>query len=292
MINAGYATLDQRPKVLDVVGVNLTSDVDFSTMLDSLMLVAEPCYMVIAWKLVGVKNCIGRYVFDYERNEGRPFNVRNGCSHNSALPLNDANDGDLAFCSSTPLAMPDTANIGLINLDFASEDRIGFAEQCPDLLEHSPSGFVGDTSFPLNLFGGDSASGRSHPVYDLKPSPKWCSRFVEYSPRSWVNLMVAIITVIACAIGKFVVFSHSLANWTLNAVRPAMVLNPFKASIVIWESLVKVSDSKFVHSWYRFFVYHFIPHLQVLYHTSYLLSRDSCLILLGSFKGTSVFIVT
>jgi len=279
MINAGYATLDQRPEVLDIVSVNLPSNVDFGTVLNPFMLVAKPCYVVITRKFISVKNRIGGYIFCNKRDNGRPFDIGNGGSHDPALSLDYPDNSNLALGSSASFAVPNTADIGFVNFNFASKDRIGFAKQSPDLFEHSPSRFISNTSFPLNLLRRDTTSGRCHSVNNLKPSPQRRSRLMKDSTRSRINLVVAIVTVIAWAISKLMMLGHSLANWALNALRPAMVFNPFKASIVIRKSLVKVFDGKLVHSLdFRHFVHCFIPHLQVLYHKSYLLSRDSCLI--------------
>jgi len=275
MINTRYATLNQTPEVLDIVRVDLAIDIYLGTMHNPLVFVAKSGYMVIARKFICVKNRIKSYILSDKRNEGGSLYIRNSGSHQLASPLHNSNNSNFAFSSPSTFSVPNTAKVGLVSFNLACEDGICFGKQYPNLLEHTPSGFVCDLEFPFNLLSGDSASSGSHSVHNLKPNPERRGRLVKDCTRSRVNMVATVIAGIARAFRDLVVLCHSLAVWALDAVRPAMVLNPLKASIIIRESPVKVFDCKLSHSRS---VFHFpIPHSQVLYHNSYLLSRDSCL---------------
>jgi hypothetical protein len=185
------------------------------------------------------------------------------------MPLNYPDNGNFAFSTSASFAMPDPAYISFVNFDFASKDRIGFTKQSPNLFEHSPSGFVGNSSFSFNLLGRYTASGRRHSMYDLEPSPQRGSRFMEYRASKRVNMVSTIVTGVTGAVRNLVVLSYSMAVRAFNTLRPAMVLYPLKASIVIRESFVKVFDGKLVHSLDLRFFGHSLSPLHKYYNTLY-----------------------
>jgi hypothetical protein len=73
MINTGYATFYKRPEVFNVIGMNLAANINFCTWLDSLMLITESGYVVIARKLISVKNRIRSYMLGDIGQKCRPL---------------------------------------------------------------------------------------------------------------------------------------------------------------------------------------------------------------------------
>jgi len=115
------------------------------------------------------------------------------------------------------------------------------------LAKHSPSSFIGNASFSLNLFSGNTASGRSYSIDSLKPDSKRCTGLVKYGVSQRGYLVSAIIALINWSPVNFMVFSNLIANRAMNTIGIAMVLNPLKTGLVIWELLVEIFSSKFIH---------------------------------------------
>lgn len=53
MIDTRDTTLNQRPKALDAIGVDIAPNIDFGVMVNSLMLVAELSHRIIGGELGG-----------------------------------------------------------------------------------------------------------------------------------------------------------------------------------------------------------------------------------------------
>jgi hypothetical protein len=240
MVNARNATLCQRPKTLNTVGMSIPINIDFSTMLDSLMPISGIGNPVIAREFVSIDNGSPSHVSADKRHDSRTFDVGNDRGGDFALPLDYANDGCLAFRTTASFAPPSTAKIGLVNLYFAVKGDSVFAKQSPDLLEHSPCCFVGDTSHSLKLFGRVSRAGSGYPEHGVKPSPQRRGGLMEDSISSRINLMPAIIALIARSALNLVVLSYLVANRTIDTVRPSVVFEPLKAGIIVRKLTLKL----------------------------------------------------
>lgn len=278
MIDTRYATLDQTPEVLDIVGVCSPTNIDLGTVHNPLMVIAKPCYVVVAQKFIGVKNCIRGYIPPNERDKGGTLDIRDDRSHDLPLPLNYAYDGSFAFCSPSTLPTPDPADVGFVSLNFTREDRRVFVKESSDLIEHTPSCLVGNACFPLKFLGGMSRPSGSHPEHCLKPSRERSSGLVEDGVGSRVDLMPAVIALVARSFSKLVVLCNLVANRAVDAVWVAVALKPLKAGIIIRELPLKVLGGVFRRLVFGS-SFHFIPPIHVLYHNKYVVSRDSCLIL-------------
>ena len=274
MINAPNATLNQRPESLNAVGVDAPTSILFSVMADSKVSEAEPRHSVVGGELIGVEDCSSVNLPGHIRDNGVPFYIGDNACYHFAFSLGDADDLALALCTTPTLAMPSPTDIGLVNFHFTNKGGEVLLKELSDLPEHSPSRLVGDTRFPLDLLGGYPASGGSHLVDCLKPNPERRSRLVEYCAGSRVDLMTAVVALIAGATNNPVVLRRPLAYRAKYAVGVAVVLNPLQTGIVIWELSVKVFNGVFVHF--------LIPFLHVLYHNIYMLSRDNYLIKISS----------
>ena len=275
MIDARDTTLRQRPEALNAVGVGIPVDIDLSTMLDSLVPVSRHCDSVIAMELIGIDSGSPSYITPNERHDGRTFDVGYDGGSDSPLPLDYADDGSFALCSPSSLAPSDSAEIGLVNFDLTVKRDSIFAEQSPDLLEHSPSGFVSDSSYPLKFLGGMPRACSGHPEHSIEPSRERSSRLVEDGISSRVNLMPAMVALVTWPTLNPMVLSYLVANRAMNPVWPSVVLQPLKDSIIVREFRLKLLQGILLKFRPRSVGHCSIPPIHVLYHKMYVVSRDS-----------------
>jgi hypothetical protein len=247
MIDTINATLDQRPESLNVIRVDSTPNILIDTVLNTEMRKSKSSQMVIRGELIGQKYGVPIHLIDYKRYKGMSLNIGDYGGGYRALPLY-CTDYDRLTRSTTPtFTSLFSTDVSLVNFHFPSQMIVGIHKKSADLLKHTPRCLISNTRLTLNLFGGDTTSGRRHTVDSLKPHSQWSSGLVEYCTSKRVNLITAIIAHIASPIGYFMVFSYLLALRTMNTIRVAMVFNPLKASIVIRELGVKIFKSVGFH---------------------------------------------
>jgi hypothetical protein len=278
MVNARNATLSQRPKALNAVGMGRPINIDLSTMLNSPMLVPGIGNSIVARELVSVDDSSSSHVFANKRHDSGTFDIGDDRCGNFAMPLDNTDYGSLAFCPTASLASPNPAEIRFVNFDLAVKGNSIFTEQCPDLFEHSPRCFVGDTSYPLEFHSRMSRTCSGYPKHSIKPSPKRRSRLVEDSTRSRVDLMPTVIALVARSVLNPVVLSYLVANRAIDAIRKSVVFKPLKASIVIRELMLKLCQCVLLKLCLDLVSHFRIPLIHVVYHKSYVLSRDTYLI--------------
>src|SRR5580704_9414314 len=106
---------------------------------------------VIGW-IVITKNAASRHhVLFHESVQGWLGGIRsNACDDTPGLARNDANNRSLGFLNHV-YALGATAHIHFIDFNRRSLQLQIFSKQGTNLPEHAPSGFVGDTSFALDL---------------------------------------------------------------------------------------------------------------------------------------------
>ncbi len=267
MIDTRDATLDQRPKPFDAVGVDFATDILFVMVANPEMLVADSGHVVVGRELVSKQHGFPIDIASHERDKGVPFHIGDNCGDDLALPLGGTENLCFALSATPTLAVPHTADIGLVNFNLAREWLVVFVEEGADLLEHSPSRLVGHAQFPFKLLGGNAATGGRHDIDSLKPSPERSRRLVEYRAGKRGHLMPAVVAFVNWSLGKFVMLRYLIADWAFNPVRVAVVLYPLKAGIGVRECLVKVFSRKLFHF--------FHPSHHVLYHKHYMMSRDN-----------------
>ena len=118
MINAGDATFDLRPEALNVISMCLASNIDFSSMIYSLVIKADSCKVIIARKFVSIKNCIGGYLLRNKRNYCRAFYIRYNRSFSFTFPLYSTDDGSFIFRTTPTLSSSFTSYISFVSLNF------------------------------------------------------------------------------------------------------------------------------------------------------------------------------
>jgi hypothetical protein len=176
---ADHASLEDRPKALNRVGVNRTDDIFASGVVDdgvgvvvSKVLVADPLVRAEQANLV-------RDGFMHKGGEGRGADVGDYTSNHVAFAANSARDGRLARANAASAV---TAAAIMPVLGFAADESfIDFynasklielltRERGPYPVSHVPSGFVrAETHVAINLKGAYSLLASEHQVNDAKP---------------------------------------------------------------------------------------------------------------------------
>jgi len=279
MIDSRDATLGQRPEALDSVGVGILIDIDLSTMLNSLVPVSSIGNPIVAVELIGIDDGSPSHVTLDEGHDGGAFDIGDNRCGDMPLPLDYADDGGFALGSPSSLAPSDSAEVGLIDFNLTVKRDSIFAEQCPDLPEHSPSSLVSDSSYPLKLFGRMPRAGSGHPEHGIEPGRERSSRLVEDGVGSRINLVSAIIALVARSALNPVVLCHLVANWAMQSVWPSVILQPLKNRIIVREVTLELTETVLLELYRHSFGHFSIPPIHVLYHKMYVVSRDSYQIL-------------
>lgn len=85
MIDTRYATLDQRPKAFDVIGMNIPTSIDFEMMLNPKVLVANSRHMVVAGKFIGKESSVTLNIMSHEWDKSMTSDIRDNVSDNLTL---------------------------------------------------------------------------------------------------------------------------------------------------------------------------------------------------------------
>ena len=273
MIDATNATFYERPVAFNGIGACVAINVLPDAMIYFFVLVAKIINPVIDRVFVSIDHCFFGHVLLNERHNRRAFGIGHNLADNLALALCDADNGGLAFCSTSTSTMPNAADIGLVNFDLLRKHFRMLIKKCADLFEHTPSCFIGYARSALKLFGRVTASGSCYPEHSLEPNPERSSGLFEDCASHRGNIMSAKITGIGRAIVPFIMLGNLLAHRTLNPIRVLLFLKPFKASIVIREQLIEMLCCIL-----GLFRLHFLILLNVVYPYKYWMSRDNYLI--------------
>ena len=275
MVDSRDSTLRQAPEALDSVSVGILIDVDLSTVLDSLVPVSSLRNPIVAVEFVSIDDGSPSHILLDEGHDGGAFDIGDNRCGNMPFPLDYADNGGFALGSPSSLAPSDSAEIGLVNLDLTIKRDSIFAEQCPDLPEHSPSCLVGDSSYPLKLFGRMARACSGHPEHRIEPGCKRGGRLVEDSVSSRIDLMPAIVALVARSALNPVVLRHLVTNWAMESVWPSVLFQPPKNRIIVREVTLKLIQAVLLELCRHSFCHCSIPPIHVLYHKIYVVSRDS-----------------
>lgn len=108
--------------------------------------------------------------------------------------------------------------------------RAFWGQQLPDAPKHAPCCFVGDTDFPLQLFCGNGAIGRTHQVDRVKPFLERHPAFGENGPRQRINLMPAASAGIGGPGGNTMMLPpFATFHAMCDGCRPELLLDVFEA---------------------------------------------------------------
>ena len=105
MINTRNTTLNQRPKALNAVGVNIPIYIDLGAMVNTLVPVTKSSHVVVAREFVSKQRGITGNFISHERNKRVSFNVGHNFGHNFTTSLNSTNNFGFTLCPSTTLTL-------------------------------------------------------------------------------------------------------------------------------------------------------------------------------------------
>ena len=273
MINTTYSTFYKTPEALDGVSMGTPDNIITSGMVTLDVVKSGIIKGIVDFVFVSIDKGSAFHILGDQRHNGRAFDVSDRFNTDLAVALCNTDHGNLVGTFGWPTLIISTsfaADIGLVNLDFIRKHTIAFIKKCTDLLEHTPSCLISYASSALKFFGRMTRSGSCHPKHSLKPSSKRGSRLMEDSSSGRINFMPAEIAFIARPFGYLIVLCNLRAGRAFNTIGKAIILEPFKASIVIGEFLVKV-----FHRVFGLFRLHFSTLLDVVYHINNVVSRDS-----------------
>src|SRR5579872_5341158 len=174
MIHAANPVLNQTPKALDGIGVNVAFDVDASRMFDVAMPILQWDSLIVPQKLdlfirsqfVGVDSAAGSDVLLNERSQLMMVHSGHGLCNDLASALDNRHNRSFLVIPSwraTLAALLDAAHPGFVHFNrWPLQLQIAVRKHRANLLEHAPCGFVGDSALSLNLFSGDAAPSRPH----------------------------------------------------------------------------------------------------------------------------------
>jgi len=227
MINTTNTSLHQRPKALDIVGVDIPTNILFIVVINPQVLNPEPSDMVVGRKCVGIKRSVPVNFINHEWDEGMPFNIGDDLRHDLAIALDCTENFRLALCATTTFALSRSTNIGFINLDLARKMVKIITQQRTDLFEHTPCRLISYPCFTLDLFSRDTASSGTHQINGMKPQFQRCSRFFKYSAYRWMKMMSAVIATIRRTANNFMMLCNPSAFNAENTIGIEVIFEPF-----------------------------------------------------------------
>lgn len=244
MIHTAQTVFDQRPESLNAIRVLVANDINLLRVMNAPMIVTKRIEATIRRMLVRVHDRAWQHSFLNERLKGVGVHVRNNSGDHVALTLNGSGNDGLVFASATslPTAASVTANVSLVNLYATAQRFVIFSQHLTNLLEHAPRGFVGNARLALNLFGGDTATRRSHQIDRMEPRFQRRAGLVVNRISGRVNMMTAILARIRFARDYFVMLRDLAARIAKDAVWIQVILEPFKASVIIRELSLKILE--------------------------------------------------
>lgn len=169
MIDTINATLNCAPKGFDCVDVGIASDILLGCVLDDFVGVSQLGNMIVARQLVSEDCTVVGYILPNHRQKCPSLNIRDYLSDCVPLTLGHSHYSRLTCCAPAPFPCVLPTDVGLIYFDLSSKRINVFAHEFANLFEYTPSRFVSDTQFPLELLCGDTCLGRSHQEDSVKP---------------------------------------------------------------------------------------------------------------------------
>ena len=242
VVDTIQAPLDVGPKALCAVDVGLPLDVLLSSMIDSLMGIAELAQPIVALEFVGVDDGArgnGDVLLD-DGDQGLGLHIGGNRQRSPfRFPLDRPNDDGLTSGSPATLARPLAADVGFVYLDATTKRAAILSHELADLAEHAESGSVIDPQLPLQLHGGYPSPSLGHQEDSVEPRAKRKFRLVEDGVSSGGYLAPAELTAIDFPASNAEMLRDSLAVLTRNPIGPTGLQEEVKAGVIRWELSVK-----------------------------------------------------
>jgi hypothetical protein len=255
VVDAPDAVFDVAPEAVDSLSMNITRNIDFLCVQDSLVGITHALKFVIGGEFVGMDGCALLNGFDNNGQNCLALNIRNNHSLDSPQTLHNANHRHFILGAASSLAgVMFAAKIRFICF-YVALKRIAavFIKARANEPEHTPCSLISDTRFSLNLLCGDAATGRGHEIDSIKPGGESSSGFVKDCLRSRMDMITAFLTAKRAARTHEVMFRDFPANFATNAPRPPIAFEPEKTSGIIGEFLAKIIDGVFLHVFFAIF---------------------------------------
>lgn len=234
MVDAIDSALHRAPQGLDSVDVRPARHVLLGCVLDDLVGIAHPLDSPVAAELIGEENGIANIgnVAGDNGKQGARLDIGDNRGDGPALALDQAEHHRLARSPAPVLAALARPHVCFVNLDQTLQRADILSHEAANLLEHAPSGLVGDTQFPLKLLGGYARLSGGHEEHGMEPGAERGVGLVEDSACGGGDVGAAELAGVDLAAGDAVVRRHPLALLAGDALGPSCFLQEVKARIV------------------------------------------------------------
>lgn len=260
VVNAVDPALYQTPEALNRVGVGVAIHICARAVMHAQVNVTDTNQMVIGFLLVSVNGGTLLNVILNKRRDGGGFGVLyNGRLNLPVFPFGNAHNRGLVLRATPALAAGHlAAEIGLIHLNLAAERIAIFLKALTNQLAHAPCGLIGDARFALDLLSGNPAARLRHQIDGIEPRGQRRAGLVENGPGGGVYVVTAILAAIGLAGVHQVVLRDLAADVAVDAIEPAVVFQPFKASVIVGKVFLEVLNRVFLHG-YTYHNYILLP---------------------------------
>src|SRR5438270_693829 len=191
MINATNSAFNQGPQTVNRLRMNIASDVNFLTVINSLMRVSSLRKIVVSDPIICEHRGLRQDALFRNSQKVLLCRILRSESDCASLPFHDADNALLWRISrgtpTLPAALALRAKIAFVHLHAISLQLHIFSEKRPNLPEHTPCSLVSDAGFPLNLLCGNSAASGTHEVHRLKPDAQRRGAFLEDGSGQRIN---------------------------------------------------------------------------------------------------------
>jgi len=200
-------------------------------------------------------------VLSDNREDGTALDVLNCSDFQLPTTFNHSENSRLAFRAAAACTFANTAKVRLVGFNFACEWIKILRQNITYFLAHSPSGFVRDTRFPLNLLGRDTAASLRHEINHIEPDGQRGRGLVKNGVRSWRNLITAMVASVDLTPVRTMEKAVDAAIRAINSLREFLIADVIKTNIIIWKRLLKVFERVLHHRRFVVFSSHFASSL-------------------------------
>jgi hypothetical protein len=248
VVNSVIAPLEQGPKALGSVGMDIAlADIFSPTMTDNLMGIesAEP---PIGKKIIRVKVCSKFYLIDDLAFKRHAAHIVNNCAPHFPAPLKEANNGGLgegvpALCSLRALGsvfvllLP--AYVGLVHFNSSEQLTVVLLEGMTDSVIHEPRCLLSNAHLLSKLDGRNALFVDGKKINRGEPLLQGDFALTKDSSGFDGEVLFALGATIPLAVLKAVDFSMS-AMRTIGTLAKTEGLKILAASVLVLEEFMKL----------------------------------------------------
>lgn len=256
VIDTAQSVFHQTPESFDGIRVNVASNVDLCAVIDSLMNIPtlrDVRDALVTRQFIGENDTLGKDMLtdDWQQCSSRSVLSRKSSDLATALDYANYHRFVLAVVScSNAASSADKRFINLYTLASLAADwiRLFISQHGANLFEHSPSSFVGDSGFALNLFCGNAATSRGHEVDRIEPRSERGRRLVKDSVRRGMEVVATLIARVRRATRNTMMFGFLPALITeRHLVGMKAAKQPIKADRIIRKLLTELVNRVRLH---------------------------------------------